>query len=307
MPSWGPRRSPVRDARAVLEDAVRRLQTAGVDTPRVDAEVMLASALKRSRSWLWAHLDHPVSPAEEGRFTAWVHRRAGREPLAYILEEWEFYGRPFYVSPAVLIPRPETELLVEAVVTWAHATSAQRLVDVGTGSGVIAITLALELPRAQVTAIDISPDALAVARRNAQRHDVEARIDWRVGDLLAPLDDAAPMTLDAVVANLPYIAQDVRETLMPEVGLHEPSLALFAADGGLALIRRLSVQSRAVLRPGGLLALEVGWDQADQVRAGLSAAGWEAVRAIVDYAGIDRHILAHAPASGVDPKEGVRD
>ncbi|MHB0939828.1 MAG: peptide chain release factor N(5)-glutamine methyltransferase [Armatimonadota bacterium] len=275
----------------LLSEAIPRLQAAGVDTPRLDAEVLLAHVLGRERAWVWAHPEVVLSAADEERFRALLERRLQREPLAYLLGEREFYGRPFFVTPAVLVPRPETELLVEAVVQWARERGAATLADVGAGSGAIAVTLALELPRAQIVAVDLSSAALEITRRNAERHGVLDRLTLLEGDLLAPVRQAGVAPLDAVVANLPYIAEEDYLTLMPEVREHEPALALRAEEGGLALIRRLIAQAPPLLARDGLLALEVGAGQADAVVDLLISSGWRQLRVIEDYGGIPRHVL----------------
>lgn len=278
--------------RDVLADAVPRLSRAGVDSPRLDAEVLLAHLLGHDRTWLWLHPDAEVSPPLMDEFAHLLARREGREPLAYLLEAWEFYGRSFEVTPAVLVPRPETELLVETVLAWGRSRPAARVADIGTGSGVIAITLALEWPSAMLVAVDLSPHALVMARRNAVRHRVEQRITFLEGDLLQPIDAAGLTPLDALVANLPYIAEEEIAGLMPEVREFEPKMALRAGEGGLALIRRLMQAAPGVLGPGGLLALEVGEGQAACVADELARDGWQAIAVIPDYAGIPRIVRA---------------
>ncbi len=271
--------------RATLEAAIPRLAEAGIDSPRLDAELLLAHVLAVTRGWLWAHPETAVSPPVAAHLDTLLARRLRREPLPYLLGTWEFYGREFVVSPAVLVPRPETELLVEAVLAWARTHDARRLADIGTGSGAIAVTLAAELPAAQVLAVDLSADALAVARENATRQGVGERITFRQGDLLTPV--SAPQ--DAIVANLPYISDEELPTLMPEVRDHEPRLALAGGPDGLDLLRRLITAAPHTLRPHGLLALEIGHTQADAVVALLT--GWDEVRVIDDYAGIRRHVI----------------
>jgi len=283
---------------SLLDAAIPRLTEAGVDTPRLDAELLLAHVLGRDRGWVWAHPEVEPTGAQARQFAALLDRRLRREPLPYLLEAWEFYGRLFRVTPAVLVPRPETELLVEAVVAWARGRPHPRLADIGAGSGAIAVTLALELPAAHVYAVDISPEALAVARDNAVRLGAAARVTCFHGDLLAPIRAAGMPPLDAVVANLPYIAEEDYPGLMPEVRDYEPEIALRAGAGGLAVIRRLIRQAPASLQPDGLLALEVGIGQANPVAADLRAAGWRALRVIDDYAGIPRHVLAVSPIRG---------
>ncbi|HOF86962.1 MAG TPA: peptide chain release factor N(5)-glutamine methyltransferase [Armatimonadota bacterium] len=278
--------------RALLADAIPRLRQAGCDSPRLDAELLLAHALGLPRIRLRVHPEQAVSAEQAARFRALLARRVRREPIAYLLGEWEFYGRPFLVSPAVLVPRPETEMLAEAVLRWAREAGARRLADIGTGSGILAVTLALELPAAMVYAVDLSADALRIARANAERHGVGARVTVLQGDLLAPLMAIGALELDALVANLPYIADAQMADLMPEVGVYEPELALRGGENGLALITRLIAESPEVLRPGGLLALEVGDGQAEAVRAELAARGWREIRVIEDYGGRARDVLA---------------
>ncbi len=280
-----------------LASAGVRLAEAGVETARLDAELLLGHLLRKNRGWLWAHPEYRLSVVEQHAFEELLRRRLQREPLAYLLGEWEFYGRSFHVSPAVLVPRPETELLVEAVITWARRRHATRVADIGTGSGAIAVTLAAEMPEAQLFAVDLSPDALAVARRNAERHGVAARITFLHGDLLAPLRDGVLGPLDVIAANLPYIAEEDYAGLMPEVRDYEPALALRAPEQGLALIRRLIAESPPLLACPGLLALEVGMGQSEKVVSLLQADLWRDVRVITDYGGILRHVLAESPLS----------
>ncbi len=222
-------------------------------------------------------------------------RRLRREPLPYLLGSWEFYGRTFTVTPQVLIPRPETELLVELVLAWARAARASRIADIGTGSGAIAITLAAEMPALQVLAVDLSTQALAVARANARRLEVEERITLLQGDLLQPVRAAHGPPLDAIAANLPYIAEEEYPTLMPEVREYEPRKALLAAEGGMALIRRLIEECPGVLRPHGLLAVEVGVGQAVHIAALLATTGWDNVQVTKDYGDIPRLVSAVSP------------
>lgn len=279
----------------LIAEAIDQLSAAGVDTPRLDAELLLAHLLGTTRAWLWAHVDDPLSPQMLGAFHRLLSRRLRREPLPYLLGAWEFYGRPFTVTPQVLIPRPETELLVELVLDWARAHHAATIADIGTGSGIIAITLAAEMPALRLFAIDLSAAALAVARTNAERYGVAKRITFLAGDLLQPLATVAGAQLDAVVANLPYIAEEEFPALMPEVRDYEPREALLAGEGGLALIRRLLRESVTVVRPRGLLAIEVGQGQAQRVAELLTTAGWEQVHIYSDYGGIPRHVSAESP------------
>lgn len=283
------------DTRTLLTTAMTRLEEAGVDSPRLDAELLLAHVLERTRAWLWAHPDAEVAADTEAQFVGLLARRQRREPLPYLLGSWEFYGRTFTVTPDVLIPRPETELLVELVLAWAHTRQARRIADIGTGSGAIAITLAAEMPSLHLLAVDLSAKALAVARLNAQQLGVAERITFIHGDLLQPLRAAPGMPLDAIAANLPYIAAEEYPTLMPEVRDYEPREALLAEEQGIALIRRLIEECAGVLRPGGLLAVEVGLGQAERIAALLASRGWDDVQVTHDYGAIPRHVSAVSP------------
>jgi release factor glutamine methyltransferase len=278
--------------REILTDAIPQLADAGIDSARLDAEVLLAHVVGRQRGWLWSHPEQSLSTEQTRHFTDLLTRRRQREPLAYQLGEWEFYGRAFVVSADVLVPRPETELLVEAALAWLRRTAHTTIADIGTGSGAIAVTLAAELPALQVIATDLSPHALEVARSNAQRHGVEERITFLEGDLTAPLIEAGCTPVDVLVANLPYIADEEFPGLMPEVRVYEPPTALLAGKDGLDLIRRLITESPAVLGAPGLLAMETGAGQASAVANVCREHGWREVCIIDDYAGIPRHVLA---------------
>jgi len=216
---------------------------------------------------------------------ALVERRYKGEPIQYITREQEFYGLPFHVTPDVLIPRTETEHLVEKIVEIAPCFSRPRIVDVGTGSGIIAITVAHEWTSAVITAIDISAAALELARRNADRTGVAERIRFLHGDLLAPVADER---FDMVVSNPPYVPTGDRDSLSVEVREHEPALALFAGADGLDVIRRLIPAAFAVLEPGGFLLMEIGYGQSGPVAALLKEAGFERIDFVPDLQGIPR-------------------
>ncbi len=254
-----------------------------------DAASLLLHTLSLPRSILHAHPSRLLNPREQAAFLAAVDRRVRGEPIQHITGVQEFYGLPFAVSPAVLIPRPETELLVEAVLDRLPRAVALRLADVGTGSGAIAIAIAAGLPEAHVLATDLSRDALTIARRNASTHGVAARIDFLEGDLLDPLP-ATALPLDAVLSNPPYIPLRDRPSLPREVREFEPAMALFAGADGLALYDRLIPQAQASLRPGGLLALEIGFGQRDAIATRLR--DWRAVQFLDDLQGLPRTVLA---------------
>jgi len=263
----------------------------GLDSPRLDAELLLAHVLGKSRVYLYTHYDQPLSVAEREAYRALVLRRGKYEPVAYILGSREFYGRSFKVTSDVLVPRPETEHLVDAVLEWlaAEKFGAPRLADVGTGSGIIAVSLAAELPTATLDAVDLSEGALVIARENAATHAVAERITFCTGDLAAPLVGRGPYT--ALAANLPYIPESDRAGLSPDVRLHEPSLALFAGADGLTLVRRLIAAAPALLARPGLVALEIGAGQWPAVQALLAAAGCARTWSAADLQGHARVAL----------------
>lgn len=241
---------------AVLAQAVARLR-AQVERPQMEAERLLAFVLRRERPWVMAHPEARLTPQAVADFLALVERRAAHEPLPYLLGEVEFYGLPFTVTPAVLIPRPETEALVELALAWLRTHPwAHRVADVGTGSGCIAVSLAHAAPHVEVYALDISAAALAIARENARRHGVAERITLLQGHLLEPL----PAPVDVVLSNPPYVAADEWEALPPSVQ-REPRLALVGGADGLELIAELLRMAPRHLRAGGLLALEMGETQ----------------------------------------------
>ena len=274
-----------------LRDA---LLEASASISRRDAETLLAHLVRRDRAWLLAHADGELPGEDLGMLRSLTARRAAQEPLQHLTGTQEFFGLALRVTPDVLIPRPETEHLVEAVLDWARAQPDPqlRIVDVGTGSGAIAIALASVLEHASVTAIDISPAALAVARENAAEHHLGERIRFVEGDLLRPLVGAGA-SCDIVASNPPYVALDEAATLAPEVREHEPALALYAGASGLDIYRRLIPQAFDLLRPGGLLAMEIGFGQREALTQLL--AEWHSVRFVDDYAGIPRVVLALRP------------
>ncbi|MBI1815558.1 MAG: peptide chain release factor N(5)-glutamine methyltransferase [Deltaproteobacteria bacterium] len=283
--------SPPATAADVLAAATARLARAGIDTARLDAEVLLAHALGRSRTHLLAALRDTLPDGAAAAFEPLLARRIRREPVAYITGRQEFWSLDFVVGPDVLIPRPETELMVEIVARWLreHPTAHPRVADIGTGSGCIAVALAHEVPSAEVWASDLSPAALAVARVNAERLGVAARIRFVAGDLLAPLTDAAPF--DLICSNPPYVAMDDSDALQPELG-YEPATALFADGDGLAVIRQILLSAPALLTRSGALLIEIGCGQADTARALAAAAGFGRVEIRADYAGIPRVLVA---------------
>lgn len=250
---------------------------------RRDAEMLLLHLIGKNRAWLLAHGDEDFGGCTAVRYASLVGRRMLGEPIQHITGEVEFYGLPFRVSRDVLIPRPETEHLVETAIQIVQGWEATRIVDVGTGSGAIAIALAHVLNSKRVTAIDISDTALAIAQENASRNGVNVR--FLQGDLLDPVRGE---TLDLVASNPPYVPETDRATLSVEVREFEPAMALFAGLDGLDAYRRLIPQAFGVLRPGGHIVLEIGCGQTDAVRSLLEGARFSSVRAIPDLQGIPR-------------------
>jgi release factor glutamine methyltransferase len=226
------------------------------------------------------------------RFKTIVNRRLAGEPIQYILGETEFYGLPFRVTADVLIPRPETEHLVEQMLALTATLQAPRIVDIGTGSGAMAVTLAHKLPQAQITAIDLSTAALALARDNAKRNSVMSRIRFLEGDLLAPV---ANEQFEIIVSNPPYVPVADRASLAIEVRDYEPELALFAGDDGLDVYRRLIPQAFAALIPGGFVALEIGYGQSEAVAGLLAASGFHCVEFMPDLRQIPRVVTGQRP------------
>jgi len=260
------------------------------DRARQDAETLLLHLLGKDKAWLMAHLDEELAEDKAIRYAELLERRYKGEPIQYIIGETEFYGLPFHVTRDVLIPRPETEHLVEKVLSLAVRFPATRIVDVGTGSGAIAVTLAHKLPQARITAVDLSARALAVAEGNAKRNGVDLR--FLEGDLLAPV---AEERFDIVVSNPPYVAATDRDTLSVEVREYEPALALFAGDDGLEVFRRLIPAAFAVLVPGGFLLLEIGFGQSPIIAALIASAGFAQIEFTPDLQGIPRVACARRP------------
>lgn len=285
--------------RQTLNQAVPLLRAAGLDSPRLEAELLLAHILGCERPWLHAHDDETLTPGQLETFRGLLDRRRARAPLAYLTGHKEFFGLDFEVSPAVLIPRPETELLVERALQEireraagaAGGTRPLSVVDAGSGSGCIAVALAVHAPGARVVAVDLAAEALAVARRNARRHAVAGRIAFLQGDLLAPLSGP----VDLVVSNPPYVSPGELRAAMPEVADYEPRLAL---DGGgpegLDIVRRLLAMLPPRLRPGGAFFIEIGAGQGAAVRQ-MARRLIPGARLAVepDLAGRDRLLVGH--------------
>lgn len=262
---------------------------ASIPTGRRDAELLLLRATGRNRAFLLTHPDAELTSEQQATYEQWLDRRARHEPVQYILGEQEFYGLALRVTPDVLIPRPETEHLVEATLSRVSRNSALKIADIGTGSGAIAIAIAHSLPLASLTALELSPTALAVAQQNAERHSVASRIRFLQSDLLAAVQGE---TFDLIVSNPPYIAED--EVLEEQVSSYEPHDALFAGPTGLDIYRRLIPNAWQALNPGGWLLMEIGHNQREAV-AGLLAT-WSEVEFVPDLQQIPRVACARRPS-----------
>jgi release factor glutamine methyltransferase len=286
------------EPRTVLEFLGRAhefLAARGVASARLDAEVLLASVLGIDRVGVYLRFDQPLAAREVDAYRELLRRRAAGTPVAYLTGTREFWSVPLAVTPDVLIPRPETELLVERVLA-GRVDGEPRILDLGTGSGALAIALARELPAARVVAVDVSPAAVAVATANAARAGVAERVTVVVGSWTSPLDAAA--RFDVIVSNPPYVPTAVLAGLASEVRA-EPALALDGGEDGLAAYRILVPQAAARLAPGGRLLLEVGEGQAEAVAAIAVAAGLEGVAWHADLAGIARVVTASVAASAL--------
>ncbi|MCK5826738.1 MAG: peptide chain release factor N(5)-glutamine methyltransferase [Desulfuromusa sp.] len=254
----------------------------GIDNPRLDAELLLADVLRLDRVGLYLNYDRPLSHDELDVVRPLVKKRGQREPLQYLLGTTEFWSLPFKVTPAVLIPRADTEILVEEAL--ARAGSVGELLDVGTGSGAIVISLASELPDWKLTGLDISAAALTIARENIEINQVAERVQLVQGDLA----ELPAQQYDLIVSNPPYIAQQEWDELMPEVRCFEPQLALLAENEGLECYQQLAAQAGSRLKSGGWLLFEVGYQQADSVQELLTAAGLSNLFVRKDYSGQSR-------------------
>ena len=274
-----------------LVAAAQRLEEAGNDTASLDAQVILAHIFGKDRGWLFAHYDQTLSEEQAEIFTELVARRAAAEPVAYLVGHREFYGLDLTVDHRVLIPRPETELLVDAVLDHIESRVDQEvsMVDVGTGSGAVAVAVAANCSSVKIYAVDISASALEVAQSNIVRLDTRHQITLLQGDLLSPL----PQRVDIIAANLPYITSGDYPNLMADVRDYEPRLALEAGPEGLDLISRLLRQAPEHLNPGGVLFLEIGSDQGhavlELIDRVLPSASHVGVRQ--DYHGYDRLVV----------------
>jgi release factor glutamine methyltransferase len=273
--------------RRIIDWTTAHLKKHGSDTPRLDAEILLAHARGCRRIELYTRFDEVLSERERSAMRDLVRRRAQSEPVAYLVGHREFFSLDFQVTPAVLIPRPDTETLVVELLDVAKPLSAPRILDVGTGSGCIAIAAAVNHPTAQITATDANDAALAVARENALQHRVVERIAFRSGDVFAPVEQDEPF--DIVVSNPPYIAEHEKETLQNDVRKYEPHEALISGPSGLEVLFRLIDEAPRHLAPAGTLMLEISPEQSKAVAGRMDSSGrFEDIRVVKDLPGLAR-------------------
>ena len=279
--------------RELYNQTVSRLREGNIPEDALEAEFLLRFFLGLSRIELFLE-DRELSRPELDKFETLLLRRLAREPLAYIIGEQEFWSLPFAVSPDVLIPRPETELLIEKVLSLVDNpdTFSGQVLELGVGSGIIAVVLALELPGAEVVAVDLSAQALGVAARNVERHGVAERVTLLNGDWFAPLGPAAKF--DFIVSNPPYVAGQIRDSLQPELGF-EPDLALYADGNGMAAYQQIIPLCGNYLKPDGYVLIEIGADQEEMIQdLFMVAPNLELLEIVKDYAGLPRVALAQA-------------
>jgi release factor glutamine methyltransferase len=280
-----------------LASSVARLTAENVPSPRMNAELLLMFTLGCGRAYLYAHPERELNVDEQNRYEATLAERARGVPAQYITGHQEFWGMDLMVTPAVLIPRPETEHVIETVLDlmnksiggpeWPPHTSPPRIADVGTGSGCIALALAKELRHTEICATDISPAALEVARVNATRHQLESHIHFREAELLSGFENDS---FDFVVSNPPYVGESEADSVQLEVRKFEPRIAVFAGHTGVEVIARLIPQAQKTLKPGGWLVMEISGTISEEVKRLL--AGWKEIRMVNDLQGIPRVVAA---------------
>jgi len=275
----------------LLKSIEKQFREAGIESPHREAEWLLTAILKTDRANLHLLREQRLQADEQKKLNEFLRRRRKREPLQYILGNCEFYGFEFVVSPAVLIPRPETELLVEKVVELASKMDAPRIIDLGTGSGCIAVSLAKLIPKTKLVATDISAAALEVARSNAQRHQVVERIEFRLADMTQPDELFESENFDVVISNPPYVLENERASLQPEVRDWEPAEALYVEDEGLKFYRCIIGYSKKHLCAGGWVACEMASQRSTAIEKLFRAAGFYDVQIISDLAGFDRLMI----------------
>lgn len=275
---------------AILKWTTGYFQDKQIQNPRLTAEVLLAHTLQKERIYLYTHFDQPLEEEERTQYRGLIKQRIQGVPTQYLVGKQEFWSMSFQVAPGVLIPRAETEHLVEAAIDCAKAFPQPKILDIGTGSGIIAISVKKELPHAEVHASDLSEQALAIARQNASvLLNSDTTILFHHGDLFAPF---AEMRFDIIISNPPYISDEEYAALAPEIQAHEPREALWAGEKGLDVYKRLIPAARPYLNPKGYVLVEIGYGQKEAVSALFQQHEYVVREVIPDYAGIDRVIVA---------------
>lgn len=274
---------------SLLNWTVNYFKSKNIQSARLDAEVLLSHVLRQERIYLYVHFDEPMEQNELNKFREYVKKRAQHVPIAYIIGEREFMGLPFKVTKDTLIPRPDTEILVENVLNNVDKDKEIEIVDIGTGSGAIILSLLVNLSKAQGKTVDISSKAIEVAEENAVNLQVNDRCEFFVGDLFVPLNGSK---FDVIVSNPPYIPQKDIATLEDDVKEYEPVSALTDGGDGLSYYRRLLSEGKAYIKENGFIALEIGIYQSEDVKQIAMDNGWKNIKIIKDYAGIDRVVLA---------------
>lgn len=288
-----PANSDIWTVQRILEWTTGFLRQKGIESPRLEAELLLAHARNCPRIRLYTDFNTPLSDAQRSTMRELVTRRSKREPIAYLVGHREFYGRSFEVTPAVLIPRPETETLIDVCLELIPSNQPLHLLEVGVGSGCISVTLARQRPAIQVTATDISSEALQIAARNAAKHDAADRITLIHGDTLQPLlHSNSSSRFDGLISNPPYVCDHERGQLQPEVDLHEPPAALYAGPDGLDVVRSILRQAPELLNPNAFIVLELDPQQCSTVCTLLQHSGFSNCRIHQDSAGHDRIVQA---------------
>jgi len=276
----------------VLNHAVSFLKSKNIENSRLNAEHLLAHALGKSRMDLYLDFKKPLTKLEREQYKKLLYRRAEHEPLQYILEKTEFMSLPFYVDPAVLIPRPETEILVESVINWISNTKRTHILDIGCGSGAIAVSLAKHTENAKITAVDVSENILNVAKKNAEKNSVSEKIDFICSDVKKNnFVESIGEKFDIVLSNPPYISRDEWKTLPEEVRSHEPRRSLCDEADGLTFYRIISKKALSLLPFGGALFFEVGFTQSSKVQTILQQQGYKDIHSIKDLNQIERVVV----------------
>lgn len=284
------------DIAEILRTATDVLRENGIAEPRREAALLLAFALEKDKTFLVSHDDYELSSEENTLFQSFLIRRANREPFQYITGSQEFYRLDFFVTPDVLIPRPETELIVENALEILREIEKPRFCEVGTGSGCISVSILHEAKTATAISLDISPKALEIARKNAVANDVSARLELKKSDIFAALDYKKDVKFDLIVSNPPYVPFNDLAGLQPEVRDHEPQIALTDGSDGLSIIEKIIAESPQYLKPNGFLLMEIGYGQAAEVSRMFRPEIWKNVELLPDLQGIQRTVKAQFTA-----------